>query len=117
MKENLEAISTELMNRFPEFVAKMQPDDIQPFMLFGDFGIYIRDLIESKKYTTKALHEIFDFLNEMGQSESEEVQNLLTVGVLEILTDSAKAMEVANQQLYGEALKNLQAIKQYWNKD
>lgn len=50
----------------------------------------------------------------MGNSSNEEVQNLLTVGVLEILTDSNTATMLAQKNLKGTALEDLILIQRYW---
>lgn len=104
-----------LLKDFPNFINKMKPDDFQPYMLFGDFGIYIRDLIDCGNYNENEIDKIFEFLNEMGKSSDEEVQNLLTVGVLEIVTDSNKAVLLAREKLKGTALEDLILIQKYWS--
>lgn len=111
---NIENFVAELLKKFPRFVNKMKPDDLQPYMLFGDFGIYIRDFIEDNEYSDVELNEIFSFLNEMGKSDDEQVHNLLTVGVLEIIMDSKKATEIARQHLKGEALEDFNLIDKFW---
>ncbi|HEY2566236.1 MAG TPA: hypothetical protein VGH95_00805 [Candidatus Aquirickettsiella sp.] len=110
----IEKFSQRLLKDFPNFINVMNPDDFQPYMLFGDFGIYIRDLIDHGSYDENELDKLFDFLNEMGNSSDEEVQNLLTVGVLEIITDSSTAMMLARKKLKGIALEDLILIQKYW---
>ena len=105
---------TRLLKEFPRFVSTMKPDDLQPFMIFGDFGIYIRDSIDGDELDKNELMEIFVFLNEMGESDDEEVHNLLTVGVLEIITDNSKALKIAREFLKGEALTDLNLITKFW---
>jgi hypothetical protein len=111
---NIEKLVIDLLKNFPKFVRKMQPDDLQPFMLFGDFGIYIRDIIDSSACDMIELDEIFSFLNEMGESDDDLVHNLLTVGVLEIITDSKKATRIAKKNLKGQALSDLELIEKFW---
>lgn len=110
----IEIFTKRLLEDFPNFINEMKPDDFQPYMLFGDFGIYIRDLIDRGGYDENELDKIFQFLNEMGNSSNEEVQNLLTVGVLEILTDSNTATMLAQKNLKGTALEDLILIQRYW---
>ena len=95
----IENFTQRVLKDFPCFINEMKPDDLQPYMLFGDFGIYIRDYINNGDYDENELGKMFDFLNEMGNSPDEEVQNLLTVGVLEIITDSSAAIMLARKKL------------------
>ena len=111
----IEKFTQRLLKDYPKFIAKMKPDDLQPYMLFGDLGIYVRDLINRGNYNVSELEEIFEFLNEMGCSTDEEVHNLLTVGVLEILTDSREATLFAEKKLNGAALKDLELIHKFWS--
>ena len=92
----------------------MQPDDMQPYMLFGDFGIYIRDGIDKNYFNEADLIKIFNFLNTMGLSKQDEVHNLLTVGVLEIITDSKKATKIAKDRLIDGALEDFNLIEKFW---
>jgi len=104
-----------LLSDFPVFIQKMEPDDLQPYMLFGDFGIYIRDLLESGVFKQSEVDAIFMFLNEMGESSDEQVHNLLTVGVLEIITDSSTAATLTRKYLKGQALKDFNMISEFWS--
>lgn len=51
---DIETAVKELIENFPDFIGKMKSDDMQPYILFGDFGIYIRDGID-KKYLDEAV--------------------------------------------------------------
>lgn len=113
----IEQFIQQLLKRFPAFIKKMKPDDLQPYMLFGDFGIYIRDLIDHGNYDETEINTIFEFLNEMGNSSNEEVHNVLTVGILEIVIDCNKAALVAEQKLEGGALHDLRLIRDFWHKE
>lgn len=111
---NIEKFTTQLLTNFPEFLNEMKPDDLQPYMIFGDFGLYIRNLIDYGNYQQADLDKIFSFLNEMGRSSGNEVHNLLTVGVLEIITDSSKATILSREYLNDQALNNFNLIYKYW---
>lgn len=115
MNVEIEMFAQRLLRDFPEFIDKMKPDDLQPYMLFGDLGIYVRDLIDQGNYNQFELDKIFEFLNEVGSSTDEEVHNLLTVGVLEILTDSREATILAEKKLKGAALEDLRLIHKFWS--
>jgi len=112
--QDIEAIMKKLIEEFPDFISKIQPDDMQPYMLFGDFGIYIRNGIDNNYFNEAELARIFNFLNVMGSSTQDEIHNLLTVGVLEILTDSKMAVKIAKNKLTAGALEDFNAIEKFW---
>ncbi len=111
----IEKFTENLIENFPKFIQEMNPDDSQPYMIFGDFGIYIRNLIDRGNYNEAELNRIFQFLNEMGESSDKDVHNLLTVGILEIVIDSSEAIKISEKNLKGEALKDLILIHKYWS--
>lgn len=117
MMNNVKYFCKKLLINFPGFTNDIKPDDMQPYMLFGDLGIYIRNKIDEDDISKEDLISIFSLLNEMGEANDDDVHNLLTVGVLEILTDSEKVKEISKQYLKGEALKNLDLIDNYWYGD
>jgi hypothetical protein len=111
---NIHKLVAKLMTDFPNFVKNIGPNAAYPYIVFGELGIYIRDLIDTNTTDNFELSSIFNFLNQMGESSEEEVHNLLTVGVLEILIDSKKAFAFAQENLKNGALKDLQLIQSFW---
>ena len=63
MNVEVDRFTQRLLREFPDFIDKMKPDDLQPYMLFGDLGIYVRDLIDQGNYNQSELGKIFEFLN------------------------------------------------------
>lgn len=62
----IEKFTQILLKGFSAFVDEMKPDNLQPYMLFGDFGIYIRNLIARGNYDENELDKIFGFLNKQS---------------------------------------------------
>ncbi len=111
---DIEVIKKELIDAFPDFINKIQPDLMQSYMLFGDFGLYIRDGINNNYLSEPEVDKIFTFLNKMGSSMDKDVHNLLTVGVLEILTDDKKTSNIAKKKLVNGALDDFILIEKFW---
>lgn len=111
---NVENFIEQLLKSFPKFIDEMKPDDLQPYMLFGDFGIYIRNLIDSGDCNDAEINKIFSFLNKMGECSDAGVHNVLAVGVLEIILDNKKATILAKQNLKGDALEDFNLIQKFW---
>ena len=97
-----EKINEVLLEAFPEFKAKydyeMNTYDCYkpgPHVLYGNvFNRTVSELLE--KDNDKALiRRIFDFYEEMAQSQDIEINNLLQVTLLEYLWDEKKIYERA----------------------
>ncbi len=99
-----EDVIPELFSTFPELSHFLDKDE-GTYCILGDFGLYLRDGITENTIDNNALNKAFDFLNALGKSDDPEVQNLLGVGVLEILTDRNKTIQVSKKMLKGQALE------------
>lgn len=69
----------------------------------GDLAIQIREQICARSIDAEALRAVSTVLDEMGRSENPEVNNLLVVGVLEILADRPEVVAVMRGCLSGSA--------------
>ncbi len=58
-----------------------------PYDVFGNLGLYVRDLFRKPEQNRELLARIFCLLNEISESGDERLVNLLAVGVLELLAD------------------------------
>lgn len=85
------------------------------YSIAGDFAIALRDGIVEKTLSEEQINHAFAALNRIGQIEDFEVQNLLTMGALEILTDDAASIRTARQKLNGRALELFEDIKLFWH--
>lgn len=93
-----------LLKESPKFAASVDLEE-GPYSILDDFALYICDGITNDTFEADELDRAFNFLNEMGSSGNIEVQNLLVVGVLEILTDTSESINISKQKLTGQALQ------------
>lgn len=103
-----------LLLKFPEFAKSMSLKE-GPYNTFNNFAIYLRDGIVNNKIDNDELNRAFDFLNNMGASKNLEIQNLLVVGVLEILADTDESIRIAKQKLKNYALESFERVLSGWN--
>lgn len=82
---------------------------------FGDFAIYLRNEIVEKSLSGKELQKAFKVMNTMGASKELEVQNLLVVGILEILSDEDRVVAIVRGGLVGNAADLFQKVLIGWN--
>lgn len=93
-----------LLERIPEFrAARVQQDDSLPYVVFGDFAIFLRNRISAGMTSDSVTVAAFDLLNDMVISSDSDVVNLVVVGVFEILADRADCIKVARQLLSRKA--------------
>lgn len=113
-----------LLRRVPAFaVARAQDesymshDDDSPYLVFGDFGRFLKYLLKYESDASKSastLTEAFKLLGEMVTSTDDEVANLAEVGVFEVLTDSPESITAARQYLSGKALDIFERVVNVW---
>lgn len=113
-----------LLERVPAFAAAraldyshMSHDDSSPYLVFGDFAGFLRELIVHKlgaEDTSNILAESFRLLSEMATSPNDELANLAVVGVFEVLADSPESVAVARKQLSRKALKVFDRVLRGW---
>lgn len=96
------------------FISYMDPE---PYLVFGDFGRFLKDLIVREPQTAgerKTLAEALGVIEDMANSTDVEVLNLVVVCVFETLTGYPKAVTFAQQHLSGKALDLFMRVKQGW---
>lgn len=81
----------------------------------GDFAIYLRDGINKELLSDEECQEAFKLMNTMGASNNLEVQNLLVVGILEILTDEDNVAALVKRRLKGPAAELFERVLAGWN--
>ena len=99
----------ELIENFPELRDSFDPNT-GIYCNFGELGLSIRDEIVKKQFGVEFLDRAFRYLNNLANSADREVLNLLSVGVLEILTDSEDSVCFARKNLNGKALIMLEDL-------
>ena len=86
----------------------------QPFFYFGNLGIFIRDAIKEEK--SNIVDRAFDLLNELLNIDENELDNLINVGVLEVLTDTVEAQRAAVYKLNEKGRTMFYALFNRFNK-
>ncbi len=119
-----------------EMKYKLKADDVQSFMrsefdgfddivdmenglydALGDFAIYLRDKMNEETLSEEMSQKAFNIMNVMGASEDLEVQNLLVVGILEVMTDEHKVVSLVKKGLSGPAAELFERVIVGWNKE
>jgi hypothetical protein len=106
----------ELFKQIPEILAwepTIREDEDSPYIIFGALARYIQTKIIEDAYDT-TLKKSIDFLNEMANTENSEIESLLTVGVLEILTDDEKVFDYVLERLNDKGRRFLVNAKKFW---
>ena len=113
-----------LLERVPAFAAAraldesyMSYDDDDPYLVYGDFARFLRELIVHKLEATETsdiLAQSFRLLSEMANSSNNELANIAVVGVFEVLADSPESTAVARKQLSRKARKVFDRVLRGW---
>ena len=98
-----------LLSQVPEFAAArsrdasfMSYDDDSPYLVFGDFGLFLREQLENKPLlgaNEDWLRSSVDLIDKLLTSSDPELSNLIQVGVLEVLSDYPGAITLVKAQL------------------
>ena len=113
-------IASSLLARFPEFarsrfMAGMEGFEVEgPYVVVGSFGSYLADGLVEGTLGAEEVGRAFAFLNELGENEDVEVQNLLQVGVLEALLAPEVLVAAARGRLTGGALELFEKTVRIW---
>jgi len=113
-----------LMREIPEFAARLNADKIlsreeriDPYIVFGEFGAFLRSVVPQRSLDDPTILASFRFLTVLGGSEYPEVRDLVAAGTLEVLLDTAETIRAARQLLYGRALDSFEELIQNWGVD
>ncbi len=102
-----------IQKTIPDF-NKIADTDDGIYNALGDFAIYLRDSLDEKSISESDLKNAFQVMNMMGSAEDLEVQNLLVVGILEILTDKDNVVEIVKKHLEGNASQLFEMVLEGW---
>lgn len=113
-----------LMREIPEFAAHVNADKIlsredksDPYIVFGEFGAFLRDIVPQRQPNDPTIVASFRFLTALGSSEDPEVRDLVAAGTLELLLDKPETIRAARLLLYGQALDAFEELIQRWGVD
>ena len=85
--------------------------------VLGDFAIHLRDRMTEKSLSECDTQKAFKIMNMMGASKDLEVQNLLVVGIFEILTDENATITAMQKGLKGTAAELFHRTLIGWKND
>lgn len=112
-----------LLERVPKFAlaratnaSYMSHDDDSPYLVFGDFGLFLKEIIKEHPNTeskSEILRESFELLGEMVTPSDAELSNLVVVNVFELLVGSVES-KVAREYLSGKALGIFERVVDGW---
>ena len=99
-----------IFDRFPRFREHADMADIEHYGVLGQFALYLRDGVSQGTLEDGEVDHAFSFLNEMGAiaERNEEMETLLKIGVLEILTDTDDSISASREKLEGKALSSFE---------
>jgi hypothetical protein len=102
-----------LLKRVPAFAAARAEDDSfisheddSAYLCFGDLDRYLAELLSRGSSTAaevETISQIFQLLNEMGNSSDAEVVNIVATTVFEGLAGLAEGVAAAKSRLTGQA--------------
>ena len=118
--ENAAAV---LLERVPAFAGARAEDDSfisheddSAYLCFGDLDRYIRELLSRGSSTAaeaETITQIFQLLNEMGNSSDPEVVNIVATTVFEGLAGMPEGIAMARSGLSGQAADEFERAV-YW---
>ena len=105
-----------IFDRFPRFSEHADMADIEHYGILGQFALYLRDGISQRTLDDEEVDHAFSLLNEMGAiaERNEEMETLLTVGILEILTDTDESIRLSREKLKGKSLSSFEEAVEFW---
>jgi hypothetical protein len=109
-------ILAELFESFSTFREKSSydNDELLPYNVIGDFTLDFQDNFMASKLSSVEIDNVFDFLNQMGNSQDIEVQNIFVVEVLEIFSDYEETIEIARKKLNDNGKQMLEKTLKGW---
>ena len=114
-----------LLKRIPSFATArlrdesyMSHNDDGPYLVYGDFAFFLRDLILGRFTVTEdtgdVLEESFKLLSEVATSSNDEIANIATVGTFEVLADCPDCVILAKKMLSEDAAKVFKRVLHGW---
>lgn len=85
-----------------------------PYVVFGRLATFLNDLIPKVSLSDPIVQAAFQLLNEMGNSQDRDIENLAAIGTFEVLTDSPPSIRAARQLLYGRAIDLFEEMIRIW---
>lgn len=103
---NDELLIETLLENVPEFKKEVISEfSFSSYLIFGDFGIFLKEKIFNKVQDLDLIERAFDFLNKLGNDGDEKVIQMFRVTTLEILIDNNETIAMAKKYFKGNTLK------------
>ena len=118
--DQTQEVASTVLGRFPEFAQSPYMEGMEglevegPYVVLGGFALYLMNGLEERTLSLEEVERAFEFLNEVGEIPDSDVQNMLAVGALEILTDYEWSVEAARTHLRGRALESFEEMYRFW---
>ena len=77
------------------------------------FG-HVARLLQAGNLSESEAQRVFNFFNELAETESPNALEVLATGAIETFNDSAGGQEMARRFLRGRALQLLEEMRLYW---
>jgi hypothetical protein len=118
--ENATSVLLERVPAFAEVRAEddsfISHDDDSAYLCFGDLDRYLLELLAQESNTsseTETIEQIFQLLNEMGNSSDPNVVNIVATTVFEGLAGLPEGVLAARRHLTGQAAAEFERAV-YW---
>lgn len=99
---NKDVLVKELYDNIPEFIEMIDHTyDEQAYFVYGQLSLKLFDDITNSKKITDFTLKCFQFFNNLGDRNDNEIDNLLIVGIYEGLYSNKQCNDVARQLLIG----------------
>lgn len=100
---------------FPLFAEKFPPEkSVGNYDYMDEFYCELEDELKKEQRDEQFISKAFDFYNRMAEEGDDEVQNILTVSILEGLADKGVLTKVAREKLKGFALEMFERVVRFW---
>lgn len=94
-----------LLKEVPEFEKEIISEfNSSAYLVYGDFGIFLRDKLLENDPNMDLIKRSFDLLNKLVESGDDRILQMLKVTIFEILTDYEVSIEKSKFYLKGKAL-------------
>lgn len=105
--------AADLMVNFPNLTLGDYENSLDlPYVIYGEcFASYIRKMITENN--TKELTHIFTFLEEMAESEDEDVRDLLQVAILETFWEDKYVFSLVKKYMHPHTKRIFDSIEEY----
>jgi hypothetical protein len=116
---NVLEVIDELTDEFKDFKPILQEhiefnEELLPHVFFADCNNVFINLI--KENNPQVLNKLFNFFERMAADGNNDVKEILTVSILEVLGDDRHVLNIAHKYMGVETRKASDEIEKYWGR-